>query len=130
MGDQHREVGEVLGDQRGIDRDLLAVEPARVVPGQGSAPARAGEGEGYADERGIGRMPVHDAEAVTGSQAGREGRAKTGVALAAANVTVPDIQAVLLDDKGGLAGSRDPRPSWRSWLDSLLKQTHNQKAQY
>jgi hypothetical protein len=79
---------------------------------------------------GIAGILVHDAEAVAGREAGREGRAKTGVALAAANVTVPDVQAVLLDNKGGLAGSRDPRPSWRSWLDSLLKQTHNQKAQY
>ena len=28
MGDQHREVGEVLGDERVVDRDLLAIEPA------------------------------------------------------------------------------------------------------
>jgi hypothetical protein len=89
MGDQHREVGEVLGDERVVDRDLLAIEPARVVPGQGSAPAGAGEGERDPGKGGIGRILVHDAEAITGREAGREARAKTGVELAATKLTVP-----------------------------------------
>ena len=71
VGDQHRKVCNVLSDQRMVDRDLLAVQPARVVPSQGSAPARAGEGERHAGEGSIGRILVHDAEAVAGGEAGR-----------------------------------------------------------
>ena len=91
LGDQHREVGEVLGDQRVVDRDLLAVEPARarVVPGQGSAPAGAGEGERDLGKGGIGRILVDDAQAIPSSKAGR---GSESVALAAAKVTVPMLE--------------------------------------
>ena len=63
-------VGEVLGDERVVYRDLLAAEPARVVPGQGSARAGAGEGERNTGKGGVGRVLVHEAQAVTRREAG------------------------------------------------------------
>jgi hypothetical protein len=89
IGDQHREVGDVLGDERVVDRDPLPVEPARVVPGQGSAPARAGEGErdpGKVASAGSSfTMPRRSPAAKLVAEA----RAKTGVEFAAGMVPVP-----------------------------------------
>jgi hypothetical protein len=58
VGDQHWEVGKVLGDERVVDRDLLAIQPARIVPGQGSFTAGTGEGKRDPGKGDIGRILV------------------------------------------------------------------------
>ena len=113
-GDQHREAGEILRDQRVVERDLLAVEPARVVPSQGSAPARAGEGERDPGKGGIGRILVDDAEAIAGREAGRGSESKGRRGARRREGDRADVRAVLLDVEYGLGGCCDPRISDRA----------------
>ena len=109
IGGQHGEIGEVLGNQGVVDRDLLAVQPARVLPGQTSAPARAGEGERDPGKRGISRIFVRDAKAVTGRKTGRRCQSKDRRGARRREGHRADVRAVLLHIEHGFAGRGDSR---------------------
>ena len=109
IGGQHGEIGEVLGNQGVVDRDLLAVQPARVLPGQTSAPARAGEGERDPGKRGISRIFVRDAKAVTGRKTGRRCQSKDRRGARRREGHRADVRAVLLHIEHGFAGRGNSR---------------------